>query len=141
MIRFFILLVCFSTFSPLIGCAASPPTAEQLSQADYGTPISQPEAEQQAKAWLKLHLKDPGSAQYDWGEVTKGWARHAPIDGGKLLFGYNLTAQINAKNSFGGYNGYKPYQFYFFNGQLMHVWGHQTIGSGYSQSSYMGRLK
>lgn len=125
----------------LIGCAASPPTAEELASADYGTPISQQEAEEKAKSWLKGHLRDPSSAEYEWGTVQQGWARTAPIEGGRLIWGYRLEARINARNGFGGYNGYKPYQFMFKNGELDGVWGEQTLGSGYSATPYMGRLK
>lgn len=125
----------------LIGCASGPPTAEQLANADYGTPISQVDAEAKATTWLRSVLKDPESAQIDWGQVEKGWARHAPIDGGGLIFGYKMDAQINARNSFGGYTGYKPYLFMFKDGELKNVWGQQTLRSGYASSDYMGRLK
>lgn len=125
----------------LVGCAASPPTAEQLANADYGTPIAQADAEAKATAWLKTVLKDPESAQIDWGRVEQGWARHAPIDGGGLMFGYRMDAQINARNGFGGYTGYKAYLFIFKNGELKNVWGQQTLRSGYASSDYMGRLK
>ena len=125
----------------LVGCAASPPTAEELAKADYGTPITQQAAQDKALSWLKVVLKDPSSAQYEWGTVQQGWARTAPIEGGELVWGYRLDAKVNAKNSFGAYIGYKPYFFMFRNGELDSVWGEQTIGSGYSAAPYMGRLK
>jgi len=125
----------------LVGCASGPPTAEEFAKADYGTPITQQAGQDKAQGWLKGVLKDPSSAQYDWGTVQQGWARTAPIEGGKLIFGYRLDAKINARNSFGGYNGYKPYLFIFKNGELDGVWGEQVLGSGYSATSYMGRLK
>ncbi len=125
----------------LVGCASGPPTAEEFAKADYGTPITQQAAQDKAQSWLKGVLKDPSSAQYDWGTVQSGWARKAPIEGGKLIWGYRLEAKINARNSFGGYNGYKPYVFMFKNGELDGVWGEQVLGSGYSATPYMGRLK
>lgn len=118
------------------GCVHAPPSAEQLTAADYGSPISQPEAEDAARAFLKRYLKDPESAEMDWGTVQKRWLREAPINGGKLKFGYMLTANINAKNSFGAYTGYKPYQFFFFNGTLVSVYAQQENGG----LPYMGKI-
>lgn len=125
----------------LVGCASGPPTAKELAAADYGSSITQSDAESKAKAFLRGTLKDPSSAEYDWGTVQRGYVRTAPIEGGKLIWGYKLDAQINAKNSFGGYTGFKPYVFMFKNGQLEGVWGSQEIGSGFGATSYMGRLK
>ena len=133
------LLLLSSMF--FVGCAASPPTADEFAKADYGSPITQQAAQDKAQSWLKGVLKDPSSAQYDWGTVQQGWARTAPIEGGKLIWGYRLDAKINARNSFGGYNGYKPYLFMFKNSELHAVWGEQVLGSGYSATPYMGRLK
>lgn len=125
----------------LTGCAAGPPTAEQLANADYGASISQAEAEAKATEWLRGTLKDPASAQIEWSPVQQGWIRKAPIEGGRLVFGYSLNAQINAKNSFGGYNGFKPYIFLFRDRELLHVYGQQMIHGQYSSTPYMGRLK
>ena len=133
--------VSFLMSALLVGCASGPPTADELAKADYGSPISQQEAQSKAQSFIEGVLKDPSSAQYKWGTVGQGWARSAPIEGGKLTFGYKLDAQINAKNSFGGYNGYKPYMFMFKNGSLEGVWGEQEIYGRYGSSSYMGRLK
>lgn len=123
------------------GCASGPPTAKELAGADYGRQISQSEAESTAQAWLKTTLKDPSSAEIDWGSVGPGWARDGALTGGALTFGYKLDAQINARNSFGGRTGYKPYVFMFRNGSLVGVWGEQELHGRYGSSSYMGRLK
>ena len=100
----------------LSACASGPPTSEELSRADYGSPISQSDAETRAKQFLRRHLKDPGSAIYEWNPVYSGWMREAPIHGGGLEFGYILDGSINAKNSFGAYVGLKAYKFIFYNG-------------------------
>ena len=105
----------------LTGCASGPPTAEELANADNGTPISQSDAQSRAQSWVMTQLKDPLSAQCNWGPVQRGWTRGAPIEGGSLYFGYRMEASINAKNSFGGYVGFKPYVFMFKNGDLEHV--------------------
>ena len=120
-----------------IGCASAP-SQEQLDTADYGSPISQLEAERKAKVWLKGHLKDPNSAEIDWGVVEPGWIRDAPIQGGGFVFGYRLDSQVNAKNSFGGYTGYKPYIFLFYYGEFKRILGQDELDQGVT---YLRRWK
>ena len=133
--------ISLSIVFPLMsGCASGPPTQEELSNADYGPPISQELAQRQALEFLKGSLKDPGSARIDWSTVSPGWMREAPLHGGSLKFGYVLNASVNAKNSYGGYIGYKPFKFLFFNGKIISVYAQQELGSGYSTTSYMGKI-
>lgn len=99
------------------GCASAP-TAAELEQADYGSPITQEDAEAQATAWLQSVLRDPESLRVSWDPLLKGWRNHF----GETYFGYRLPATVNAKNGFGGYSGAEPYEFMFFNGRLAHVW-------------------
>lgn len=115
----------------LNGCAigAGPPSQAEVNQADYGTPISQADAEAQAKEFLSRTLLDPYSAVYEFGTVAPGWRRDAtavaPLFltvGGAVRFGYRLTATVNAKNRFGGYTGAKRYEFLFFNGRLTNAY-------------------
>jgi hypothetical protein len=103
------------------GCAG-PPTAEELAAADFGALISQENAESLADAWLDNYLKDPFSAQKRWQPLERGWIREAPIDGGSLIFGYRLAGEINAKNSFGAYTGFKTYIFMIRNGEMVGVY-------------------
>ena len=109
----------------LFGCVG-PPSAKQLENADYGQPISTSDARNLASAWLNQNLKDPDSARIEWGQVYKSWFRDAPAFGGRLYWGYSINAQVNAKNSFGGYTGLKPYRFMFRDGVLEHVWGERS---------------
>lgn len=121
----------------LAACASGPPTKEELASADYGSVISQSDAQQKAQSFLSNRLKDPYSAQYQWGNVYQGWIRHAPIHGGGLVFGYILDVNVNAKNSFGGYVGFKPYRFVFYNGAIKTVYGQQELDGG---TTYMGKI-
>jgi len=52
-------------------------------------------------------LKDPMSAQYQFAVPTKGYMHDAPIAGGKIHYCWKVEAKINAKNSFGGYVGFR----------------------------------
>jgi len=116
----------------LTGCATAP-TQKELAEANYGSYLSQEDAQTKAIIFLKEYLKDPESTKIEWGEFKKGWMREAPIFGCKLRFGYILKANINSKNSFGGYTGYKPYQFFFFNGSIVSIYAQQT-------ESYMEKI-
>jgi len=107
-----------------------------LASADYGNPIAQEGAQKLATEFLSNRLKDPLSAQYQWGVVYKGWIRNAPIHGAGLVFGYVLDVSVNAKNSFGGYVGFKQYRFVFYNGSIKTVYGPKEI----SGSPYMGKI-
>jgi hypothetical protein len=116
-----LLMALFFPLLLLSACASGPPTREELLSADYGSPIAQQDAEARAKEFLKEYLKDPASAIYEWNPVYNGWVREAPLSGGGLKFGYLLDGNINAKNSYGGYTGFAPYQFFFHNGNIINV--------------------
>lgn len=105
-------LIVISTALAL-GCAHGPPSREELARADYGPPVSQVEAQSRALAFLGSYLKDPDSARIEWQSVYRGWLRDARMRGGALKFGHVLEARVNAKNSYGGYTGYKDYSFLF----------------------------
>jgi hypothetical protein len=123
------------------GCAGGPPSPEELASADYGIPISQVNAQRAALEFIKRYLKAPESARIDWSPIAPGWVREASVEGGGLRFGYKLPAQINEKNSYGAYMGYKPYVFMFFNGTLSSVYTElEYDGFGYKKKSYLGRI-
>lgn len=107
--------------SGLTGCARMP-TQSELAGINYGEPVLQDDAERQAKEFLGSQLKDPYSAVYTWQPVNTGWVKAPPLLGGGMDAGWILKGTVNAKNSFGGYVGAKPYQFMFSGGQLAHVW-------------------
>jgi len=135
-----LLIASIFTLLLLSACATGPPTREELSSADYGSPISQQNAEAQAKQFLRRHLKDPDSAIYEWNPVYRGWMRDAPIHGGGLRFGYILYGNVNAKNSFGGYTGLKPYNFVFYDGNIISVYAQKELRGSYGSTPYMGKI-
>ncbi len=93
------------------GCVAKP-TPEQLARADYGEyPTNY---ERIVKEFMVECLKDPDSAQYKFKAPYKGYVCKPPIQGGGVdKFGWLVDVQVNAKNSYGGYTGYKRYLFIF----------------------------
>lgn len=106
----------------LIAGCASPPTQQEIASADYGYEPNQYQAEKDVKQFFGRYLKDPYSAQYQFGDVYKGYFVGSAFEGRKLMAGYLLDASVNAKNSFGGYMGNKQYKFLFRNGVMQGVW-------------------
>lgn len=106
----------------LAACAPMPVvTQQQLATADYGSPITQTQAEQLAKSWLDGTLKDPYSAVEQWQPVQKGIVTTSLLDGHKELPGYIMDGMVNAKNSYGGYVGARAYRFLFRDGSIERV--------------------
>ncbi len=104
----------------LAGCANNPKIApaEQLQGADYG---AYPANYQQAiKDYYSKTLFDPYSASYEFPEKpTKAYLRDAPMRGGRpLMFGYAVTACVNAKNRMGGYVGQKCKKLFLKDGKV-----------------------
>ena len=60
------------------------------------------------KMRIKYALKDPDSALFkDW-SVHKAYLPVNPPE-----FGYTISVDVNAKNSYGGYNGYKDHSYWY----------------------------
>ena len=114
------------------GCQASQPTAYEIANADYGSHISQDEAEAKAIEYLRERLKDPPTATYQWDPLYKSWLTEAPLAGGKNRFGYRLDGKVNSKNSTGGFTGFLQYWFVFYNGEIVSVYGKAPSGFGFN---------
>lgn len=98
----FILTACASSFDTL------DPNAEFGPQPDN--------YEEKIKEHFQGILRDPQSAVYQFGEPQKGYANNGWALGGEVAWhGWLVDVEINAKNGFGGYTGFKPYVVYFKN--------------------------
>lgn len=98
------------------------PNKEEMDAADFGPiPI---DYEIAIKKWIKDNLRDPFSAQIEEiGQPKKGWWGQL---GGlavarDIKYGWVVTANINAKNAYGGYVGFKKYWFYFRDGEIKYT--------------------
>jgi PBP1b-binding outer membrane lipoprotein LpoB len=111
----------------LTGCASAP-TPQEIQSADYGASVYQADAENSVKNFFNTRLKDPESAKYYFGSVGRGYIVGSRIQGRKLEAGYLLDVSVNAKNSYGGYTGAKPYKFLFRNDQVVQVLEIQPSG-------------
>lgn len=103
------------------GCAVpygGGPSTEEFNKADFGSPPQN--YEQAIKNHMSNCLKDPFSAQYQFGQPEKAWYGKT---GGLLVsrdvrYGWGVLTRVNAKNSFGGYVGWRNYAFYFRDSKL-----------------------
>lgn len=103
--------------------AIKPPTAEMLTNADYG---DKPEEFQElARQAIGAQLLDPYSAMYEnWRGPVKNWV----VEWGRYTFGWAVCVDVNAKNRMGGYTGRKPYFVFIRNSSVWTVWNAEKIG-------------
>lgn len=104
--------------SILSGCASGP-TQQQLINADYGRDIEASECVRITEQAISSSLRDPSSAQFRHSPCIKGHWGSVPIKGMGVAFGWVQTGQVNGKNSYGGYVGFRQYQALIKNGQVI----------------------
>jgi len=103
----------------LSGCATMP-SREKIANLDYGATISI-DYEQAIKQHCGNVLFDPYSAVYEFHPPQQYWLQQPPLLGGKLIAGYMVFVDINAKNRMGGYTGTKKWGFLFRNNSIIKV--------------------
>lgn len=98
------------------------PGAEDMARANFGPAPENPE--ESILTWMNDTLKDPFSAQLEiLAPPEKSWWGNL----GSLLYPRDIhycwliKSRINAKNSFGGYIGWKRYNFFFRDGKIEFV--------------------
>jgi hypothetical protein len=97
------------SISSVFGCASAP-SQEQMQNANYGRDLSSVECTEVAERVVADTLKDPGAAQFRNMPCSKGYWKSVPIMGMGVEFGWIQKGEVNGKNSFGGYVGFRPYQ-------------------------------
>ena len=113
----------------LLGGCAAKPTQNEIDSADYGYSIYQSDAETIVKQFFQMYLKDPESATYSFGQAYRGYYVSSMVEGRKLITGYLIDVSVNAKNSYGGYVGAKPYKFIIKSGKIQAGYeiGHNNV--------------
>lgn len=113
--RLFLLAILTISLS---ACATFTP--DELANLDYG---AYPENYKQIiSSYFARNLKDPSSAIVEYrGGPTKIWQQGSIISA--KAYGWGVCLSVNAKNSFGGYVGNRPYAFLIRNGSILHVHG------------------
>jgi hypothetical protein len=103
----------------LLGGCASAPNQQQMANADYGSPQTPAQCLTAVEEKVKYVMKDPSSVQWQHNSCIKGYWSSVPIMGLPIAYGYFQSGSINAKNSYGGYVGFKPYQALIRNGRVV----------------------
>lgn len=110
----------------LSGCTTA--TNEEPKVVDYGP---QPEnIQERTQQYIESQLKDPDSAKYRWGRVSKAWVFPGLLNGGGRWYGWVQIVEVNAKNGFGGYVGYKPYYIFFTSDGMIYDASHKLSKPG-----------
>lgn len=104
---------CLTIALPLSLLACAAPSYEEMANADYG---AYPNGyEQIIRSYLGKTLKDPDSLKLNVVRApTTGWNGF-----GGRKFGYIVCAEVNAKNSYGGYVGSRLSYFMIKNGVVI----------------------
>lgn len=108
-----------SAATALIAGCASGPTPEQIAMASYGREITQAECASVGQELISGAMKDPGSAQFRGTSCAKGWWGSVPILGMGVQFGWLYQGEVNAKNSYGGYVGFRRFQVLIRDGMVV----------------------
>lgn len=101
----------------LLGVALSG-CVQPMTKAEIDLAVYEPlpgDYQARIQALMETRLKDPDSAKYKFLAPRKSYTestRH---------FGYVVPVEVNAKNSYGGYTGYKPHYFAYYQGSFKDV--------------------
>lgn len=92
----------------LASCVSAPPI--DYANGDFGlSPYGEhTRIANFTRGWINSKLKDPYSAH-----VSLSYDQASVINEGVRIYGYSISADVNAKNSFGGYTGTKSIGPYF----------------------------
>jgi len=114
-------IITLALATMLTGCAVlTPPTQAIMDAADYGTTPSDDEVKKLINVYLENTLKDFESARIRNIKKEKGHHNHSIVGkGSTYTFGWYVSFEVNAKNSYGGYVGYKNYFILIRNGETL----------------------
>lgn len=105
----------------LVGCAGQFETPSD--ETDFV--LSPPDYEAKIHRWFRYKLKDYGSAKLEFGQPIRGYGSESLLRGGGIAWaGYYVTVNVNGKNSWGAYTGFKPYYFLFDSDDIFRVFEH-----------------
>lgn len=89
------------------GCNHIPPSAEELTNANFGSLPGN--YQNRIESEMEIRLIDSESARYKFGKPFKA----RTCMGGCWQFGNGVFFEVNSKNRYGGYTGYQGYSAFF----------------------------
>lgn len=105
------LIPLFISIALGLAACTTPVTPEDIKNAQLPPQPKQAEIDKEVDSYFKRVLKDPESAKKECAPPRRAWARQFRDNPAK--FGWLVVCDVNSKNSYGGYTGYKPYMFLF----------------------------
>lgn len=123
-IKRFIASAALVVLTVLSGCAVIvPPAPEQILSADYGSIPTDDQIKRGITGYLETKLKDPDSVlTKNISPPEKGFLTLTSIaQGSRYTYGWIVYFEVNAKNSYGGYVGYKKYSVVFRDGKVINT--------------------
>ena len=93
----------------------------KMDAADFG--LYPTNYEELVKTWAVTNLKDPESARY--GRISKP-RKEWEVENLRPTYGFSVCADINARNSYGGYAGAQTYWFFIRDGRVARA--QNTVG-------------
>ncbi|MBX3463222.1 MAG: hypothetical protein KF830_08625 [Planctomycetes bacterium] len=104
--------------------ASTTPATKEVEKAEFGAqPVG---VEKALREQILAALKDPESARIEFQAARPTWGR--VVGQPDTVFGWEVTAMVNAKNSYGGYTGAKPWSFMLRDGRLLST---TRLGGGF----------
>lgn len=105
----------------VLAACSTVPGERALREADYGRQPDGAYREAIRAAFADL-LLDPGSARFEYGSPERGWGS----DENGFVFGWVVWTQINSKNQFGAYTGWKTYKVLTVDGRVHSIYEPQA---------------
>jgi len=121
--RSFLIGLLIVSFSSLAGCVTAP-TEQELAALDYGSHPT--DYKKTINEYLDRVLKDPPSKRVVFLAGPRTMYRKSPMLGGGIKAGYAVCADVNARNSFGGYTGSKLSWFLISNNRVIEAYTSTT---------------
>lgn len=132
--KFFLRMIALALIVSIAGCAALEDKWHTTTIEDTATGEPPVEYVKIIKTYLENSLKDPFSAQYkDFSLPIKGSYQKSDIIQSPTLVnvngyvqvtnihGWQVVVEVNAKNSYGAYVGWKTYTFIFRDEKIIYV--------------------
>lgn len=107
---------CKHTYYAL-GVACKRPSVEAQNSADYGSPITQVQAEKLVALYMEQSLFDAYSAYFKFSKLRTGYYQSRK-NNCLVTYGYFILFAVNAKNRYGGYTGYQQRRAWIRNGYI-----------------------
>ena len=103
----------------LSSMAEAGPLFGKKEPADYGRKLSQGQCQAIARRNVEPYLRNPGAAEYRWGNCQAQTMNANVFKRLPKQSGYGMQFYVNSTNKWGRYTGYTAYQILIKDGQVL----------------------